>query len=390
MTDAGTIEESDMRRIPLLLAALALFAAACGGGTDTGAAGDDATPAPQTTGTEAADTGDSDLRVAFVYVGPIGDAGWTWAHDQGRQFLEDELAVETRFLESIPEGPESQRVFEDLASEGFGLIFGTSFGYMDPMLAAAEKFPDTVFEHATGFKTGDNMGTYFGAAEEARYLSGLVAGQATEADRIGYVAAFPIPEVLRGINAFTLGVREVNPEATVQVIWTSTWFGPDIERQAAESALDAGADVLAMHQDSPAVGQAAEERGAKWVGYNSDMEQFAPEAWLTAPVWNWGPYYVETAQQVIDGTWEPDQFYGDMAGGLVDLAPFGTSVPEDTQERVEQRKQEIIDGSFEIFAGPIRNQAGEVVVPEGEVASLEELLATDYLVEGVVGEIPAG
>jgi basic membrane protein A and related proteins len=176
------------------------------------------------------------LKVAFVYVGPIGDAGWTWAHDQGRLYLEENLpGVETTFLESVPEGAESQRVFEDLAEDGHQLIFGTSFGYMDPMLAAAENYPDTVFMHATGFKTADNMGTYFGAAEEGRYLTGLAAGEATESNLIGYVAAFPIPEVLRGINAFTIGVREVNPDAEVQVVWSSTWFGPDIERQAAES-----------------------------------------------------------------------------------------------------------------------------------------------------------
>jgi basic membrane protein A and related proteins len=297
--------------------------------------------------------------------------------------------VETTFLESVPEGAESQRVFEDLAEDGHQLIFGTSFGYMDPMLAAAENYPDTVFMHATGFKTADNMGTYFGAAEEGRYLTGLAAGEATESNLIGYVAAFPIPEVLRGINAFTVGVREVNPDAEVQVVWSSTWFGPDIERQAAESLLDAGADVIAMHQDSPAPGQAAQDAGAKWVGYNSDMEQFAPDAWLTAPVWNWGPYYLATSEQVLDGTWSSEQYYGDMADGLVDLAPFGGSVSADTQALIDQRKQEIIDGEFEIFAGPLNDQDGNEILAEGETATLEELLSTDYLVEGVVGSIPS-
>lgn len=362
-----------------LLLVLALVAAACGDGDGAGVGAED--------GGEASGEG---LKVAFVYVGPIGDAGWTWAHDQGRLYLEENLeGVETTFLESVEEGPESQRVFEDLAEDGHQLIFGTSFGYMDPMLAAAENYPDTVFMHATGYKTAENMGTYFGAAEEARYLSGLVAGEATESDLIGYVAAFPIPEVLRGINAFTIGVREVNPDAEVQVVWSSTWFGPDIERQAAESLLDAGADVIAMHQDSPAPGQAAEDAGAKWVGYNSDMEEFAPEAWLTAPVWNWGPYYLETAKQVQDGSWTSEQYYGDMAVGLVDLAPFGESVSEDTKSLVEQRKQEIIDGEFEVFEGPLNDQDGNEILAEGEVATLEELLATDYLVEGVVGSIPS-
>jgi basic membrane protein A len=365
---------------------LVLIAAACGD-DDSGTT----TTAPSTTGdvTTTAASGDG-LRVAFVYVGPIGDAGWTWAHDQGRQYLEENMpGVETTFLESVPEGPESQAVFEDLAAEGYDLIFGTSFGYMDPMLAASENHPDTVFEHATGFKMSDNMGNYFGAAEEGRYLTGIAAGHATETDLIGYVAAFPIPEVLRGINAFTLGVRSVNPDAQVQVIWTSTWFGPDLERQAAEAVLDQGADVIAMHQDSPAPGQAADEAGAKWVGYNSDMEQFAPDAWLTAPVWDWGPFYLQRAQEVADGTWEAEAFYGDMAGGMVDLAPFGVSVPQEVQDEIDALKQQIIDGEFEIFAGPIVDQDGNVVVPEGEVATLEELLGTAYLVEGVIGS-PTG
>jgi basic membrane protein A len=366
----------------LLATSLVATACATGGGTE-------ATSGPLTT--SDGETAGEGVRAAFVYVGPIGDAGWTWAHDQGRLFLEESMpSVETTFLESIPEGAESQRVFEDLAADGWNLIFGTSFGYMDPMLAAAESYPDTVFEHATGFKTAANMGSYFGAAEEGRYLTGLVAGSVTQAELIGYVAAFPIPEVLRGINAFTLGVREVNPEAQVQVVWTSTWFDPAIERQASETLLDSGADVVSMHQDSPATGEAAEEAGAYWVGYNSNMEQFAPEAWLTASVWDWGPYYLQTAQEVADGSWQSDQFYGDMATGMVDLAPFGVAVPDEVQSLVEGRKQEIIDGSFEIFAGPINDQDGNVVIPEGELATLEELLATDYLVEGVIGEIPEG
>jgi basic membrane protein A and related proteins len=358
-----------MRRLALVLA-LVLVVGACGD-DDNGTAGEG-------------------LRVAFVYVGPIGDAGWSWAHDQGRLYLEENLeGVETTFLESVPEGAEAQRVFEDLAEEGYDLIFGTSFGYMDPMMAAAANYPDTVFEHATGFLTADNMGNYFGAAEEARYLSGLAAGAVTQTDLIGYVAAFPIPEVLRGINAFTIGVREVNPDARVQVIWTSTWFGPDLERQAAEAALDAGADVIAMHQDSPAPGQAAEERGAKWVGYNSDMSQFAPSAWLTAPVWNWGPFYLQRAREVLEGTWVPESYYGNMAGGMVDLAAFGDSVPQEIRDLIETRKQEIIDGTFHVFRGPLLDQAGNTIYADGEIPTLGQLLSTDYFVEGVIGS-PTG
>ncbi len=368
-----------------IVLALMLVAAACGDGdadgTTTTAGGD--------TGTTAAEG--EPLRVAFVYVGPVGDAGWTWAHDQGRLQLEAEVPnVETKFLESIPEGSESQRVFEELAEDGFDLIFGTSFGYMDPMLAAAEKYPDTVFMHATGYKTSTNMGTYFGAAEEGRYLTGMAAGDVTESNLVGYVAAFPIPEVLRGINAFALGVKEVNPDAKVQVVWSNTWLDPNLERQAAEALLDAGADVLAMHQDTPATGQAAEAVGAKWVGYNSDGERFAPEAWLTAPVWNWGPFYVATAEQVRNGTWVSEQFYGDMAGGMVDIAPFGASVSQEFQDSILERKAQIIDGSFEVFEGPIVDQDGTERYAAGVVAPLGELLGMDYLVDNVIGSPTGG
>lgn len=364
---------------------LALVAAACGDGD----ADDTTTTAGGDTGTTVA--AEEPLRVAFVYVGPVGDAGWTWAHDQGRLQLEAEVPnVETKFLESIPEGSESQRVFEELAEDGFDLIFGTSFGYMDPMLAAAEKYPDTVFMHATGYKTSTNMGTYFGAAEEGRYLTGMAAGDATESNLVGYVAAFPIPEVLRGINAFALGVKEVNPDAEVQVVWSNTWLDPNLERQAAEALLDGGADVLAMHQDTPATGQAAEGVGAKWVGYNSDGERFAPEAWLTAPVWNWGPFYVATAEQVRNGTWVSEQFYGDMTGGMVDIAPFGASVSQEVQDLILERKAQIIDGSFEVFAGPIVDQDGTERYAEGVVAPLGELLGMDYLVDNVIGSPTGG
>ena len=347
-----------MRLFVALIATLALVAGACG--DDDGGS-------------------DETLKVAFVHVGPVSDKGWSWAHDQGAQYLEANMEnVEITTLESIAEGPDSQRVFEDLAADGNDLIFGTSFGYMDPMLAAAENYPDVVFEHATGFKTSENMGNYFGAAEEGRYLSGLAAGAATETDLIGYVAAFPIPEVLRGINAFTLGVREVNPDASVQVVWTSTWFDPPVEGDAAQSLLDAGADVIAMHQDSPAPGQAAEEAGAKWVGYNTDMTEFAPNAWLTAPIWDWGPFYLSTAEAVRAGTWESDAYYGNMADGMVDLAPFGPSVSQETKDLIEQRKEEIIDGSFAVFPDPIVDQ-------DGNSRPLGDIFSMDYFVEGVIG-----
>jgi basic membrane protein A len=233
------------------------------------------------------------------------------------------------------------------------------------------------------------MGTYFGAAEEARYLSGIAAGHATQNGKIGYVAAFPIPEVLRGINAFALGARSVNPDATVQVVWTKTWFGPDEEKQAAESLTAEGVDVLAMHQDTPSTGEAAADVGAKWLGYNDDMSSFQPEAWLTGPVWDWGPYYTQTAQSVLDGTCPTDQYYGTMADGMVGLASYGESMDQAWIDHIEAVKATIIDGSFKPFTGPINDQDGNEKVAAGESPDLGTLLGMDYLVEGVIGS-PTG
>ena len=351
------------KALAILVLALSLVAAAC---SDDDGGGDA-----------------EELKIAFVHVGPTSDKGWSWAHDQGAQYLKanmDNVSITT--LESIPEGADSLRVFEDLVASGNTLIFGTSFGYMDPMLEAAEAHPEVTFLHATGSKTAENMGNYFGAAEEGRYLAGMAAGAVTETNLIGYVAAFPIPEVLRGINAFTLGAQEVNPDVTVQVVWTSTWFDPPVEGNAAQSLLDAGADVISMHQDSTAPGLAAEAAGAKWAGYNTDMEEFAPDAWLTAPVWNWGPYYLATAEAVRAGTWESEAYYGNMADGMVDIAPYGSSVPDDVRALIDERKAQIIAGEFSVFPAMVTDQ-------DGNERELGDIFTMDYFVQGVVGN-PAG
>ncbi len=336
------------------------------------------------------DSGSGKLKVAFVYVGPVGDAGWTKKHDDGRKELEAALGskIETTYLENVPEGAKSEQTFEKLARDGYGLIFATSFGYGDAIFKVAKKYPDVKFEWATGYKTAKNVGTYFGAAEEARYLSGIAAGAASKTGKMGYVAAFPIPEVLRGINAFTLGAQSVNPNATVQVVWTSTWFGPDKEKQAAESLRDAGVDVLSQHQDSPATGEVAEAAGLKWVGYNDDLERFAPQAWLTGAIWDWGPFYIATTKSVLADSWKSDQYYGTIADGLVGLAPFGPSVTQATKDQIAAKEAAIKDGSFKPFTGPIEDQNGKVIVPAGQTASLGDLLGTDYFVKGVIGEIP--
>ncbi|WP_419176424.1 BMP family ABC transporter substrate-binding protein [Desulfosediminicola sp.] len=333
----------------------------------------------------AATASAKDLQVGFVYVSPIGDAGWSYAHDVGRQEIDKMDGVKTSYVESVAEGPDSERVILNMARRGYDLIFATSFGYMDPMLKVARQFPDTTFMHCSGFKSADNMGNYFGRMYQARYLSGIVAGSMTKSNTIGYVAAFPIPEVIRGINAFALGVQSVNPDATVRVVWSKTWYDPATEKEAAKSLLDFGADVIAQHQDSPGPQEAAQESGAYSIGYNTDMSAFAPKAHLTAPVWNWGPYYKGVVKAVQDGTWKSESVWPGMEEGLVDLAPFGPMVPQDLQDKVNAVKDEIVAGSKTIFTGPIKDQQGNVKIAEGVTATDEELLGMTWFVEGVIG-----
>ncbi len=326
------------------------------------------------------------FKAGFVYVSPVGDAGYSYAHDMGRQAVQDLGWVETSFVESVAEGADSERVIRNMARKGFDVIFTTSFGYMDPTLKVAEEFPNVKFMHCSGFKKSANMDNYFGRMYQARYLTGLVAGAMTKSNIIGYVAAFPIPEVIRGINAFTLGVREANPKAEVRVVWTKTWYDPALEKDAAISLLDVGADIIAQHQDSPGPQEAAQERGVYSIGYNSDMASFAPKAHLTAAIWNWGSLYVETVKEVRDGTWKGDQaIWWGMDKGIVDLAPYGDMVPEDVRKMVDAKKAEIKSGKDIVFAGPIKNQKGEVAIPEGQSASDEQLLGMTWFVEGVVG-----
>jgi len=330
------------------------------------------------------------IQAGFIYVGPVGDAGWTYAHDQGRQEMEKLPFVKenSTFIESVPEGAESARVISGLVRKGANLVFTTSFGYMDATIDVASRNKDVVFMHCSGFKTAENVGTYFGRMYEPRYLSGIVAGKMTQKNVIGYVAAFPIPEVIRGINAFTLGVQSVNPQAEVKVVWTQTWFDPGIERDAADSLLDVGADVLAMHQDAPATLQAAEARGAYVIGYNSDMREFAPNAFLTAPIWNWGALYTKLAKEVNDGTWKSTQIWDGMQQGLVELADFNAKVPADVQALVAEKAAAIKAGSLHPFAGPIKDQTGKEVVAAGKTHSDGELLGMSYFVQGVQGTIP--
>ena len=353
----------------------ALFLQACGGGADQAAA-------PEAT----ADAGA--VKAAFIYVSPVGDAGWTLAHDKARQIVDALPYVETAYTEAVPEGAEAERTINQYVRDGYNLIFTTSFGYMDPTINVAAKSPDVIFMHCSGYKTADNVGTYFGRMYQPRYLSGMVAAKMSQSNILGYVAAHPIPEVIRGLNAFALGAQSVNPDIKVHVVWTQTWYDPAKEREAAESLLDIGADVIAQHQDTPAPQQAAEKRGHYSVGYNSDMSSFAPKAHLTAPVWHWEVVYEKVVEQVHTGTWSSSQYWGGLADGVVGLAPYSDLVPQDVRDLVEAKKAEIVSGAWDVFTGPINNQAGEVWVPEGEVMSDGDMLGMTDLVRGVVGTIP--
>jgi len=329
-----------------------------------------------------------ELKVGFIYISPVGDAGWTYAHDNGRKILDTLPYVKVnRYVESVGENADATRVLTQLASQGFNLLFATSYGYMEQCLKVAEKFPNVIIEHCSGYKTAPNMSNYFGKMYQARYLSGLVAGKMTKKNVIGYVAAHPIPEVVRGINSFTLGVRKVNPKAVVKVVWTYTWFDPAKEKQAAESLLKVGADVIAQHQDTPGPQQAAEEAGAYSVGYNADMSPFAPKAHLTAAIWNWDIVYKSIAEAVHNGTWTNTHIWWGLDKGLVGLAPFGPMVPKDVQQMVEKEKAEIIAGK-KVFQGPIKDQSGKIVIPEGKFPTDPELFSMAYFVEGVEGQIP--
>lgn len=345
---------------------------------------------PTTAAAEPAPSGDKDFKVAFVYVAPIGDLGWSWAQDQGRLAVEKELGVTTSYIESVPEGPDAERVIRDFAQKGYDLIFTTSFGFMDQTVTVAKEFPDTTFVHISGYKTEKNLSTVFGGIEEARYLSGLVAGKMTKSNVIGYVAAFPIPEVIRGINGFTQGVREANPDAEVRVVWTQTWFDPVKEKEAAEALLDQGADVIAQHQDTTEPQKAAKDRGALSIGYDSDMAQFVGDTVLTSPIWNWGPKYVEITKSVMDGTFESESFYGQLKDpiDIFDLAPLSPRVPADVKALVEERKAALEDGSFAVFCGPLNNSKGTEVLPDGKCMTIPERLGMDFFIEGVKGEAP--
>ncbi len=330
----------------------------------------------------------AETKVGFVYVGPIGDHGYSYQHDQGRLAVEKELGVKTTYVESVPEGADAERVIRQLASSGHDIIFTTSFGFMNPTIKVAKQFKNVKFEHATGYKRAANVSTYSARFYEGRVILGTIAGKMTKSNVVGYIASFPIPEVIRGIDAFTLALRKVNPKAIVKVVWVNSWFDPGKEGDAAKALIDQGADIITQHTDSPAPLQVAENRGVYAFGQASDMKAFAPKAQLTSIIDNWNNYYIERVKAVMDGTWKSGDVWYGLKQGMVEMAPYGDAVPADVRKLADDVKQSIIDGSFHPFQGPIKNQKGELVVKAGEVISDKDLTGLSWYVEGVEGSIP--
>lgn len=325
----------------------------------------------------------------FVYVGPVGDHGWSYQHNEGRLAVEKELGISTTFVESVAEGADAERVIRKMADAGAKIIFTTSFGYMNPTNKVAKQFPDVKFEHATGYKReSDNVSTYSGRYYEGRAVIGTIAGMMTKTNVIGYIASFPIPEVVRGINAMTLAARKVNPDVKVKVVWVNSWFDPGKEGDATKALIDQGADIITQHTDSPAPLQVAEQRGVLGFGQASDMKAFAPKAQLTAIIDNWKDYYTERVKAAMDGSWSSSDTWHGMKEGMVHIAPYNDAVPADVQSAAETVRKGIIAGTYHPFSGPINNQAGEEVIKEGETITDGDLLGMNWYVQGVQGELP--
>jgi len=378
----------------ITLAALAAGAALTlwGCGKSNEGADKAAAPAASAPAASAPAAANEPLKVAFVYVGPVGDAGWTYAHDAGRKEVEAKFGdkVKTTFVESVPESAaDAERVFRDLATQGNKVIFGTSFGFMESMLKVAKEFPDVKFEHATGFKTADNLGQYDVRTYEGAYLAGVVAGKLSKSGKLGVVGSVPIPEVIRNIDSFELGARSVNPKATTRVVWVNKWFDPGKEREAATTLIGQGVDVLMQNTDSAAVVQTAQEKGVYALGWDSDMSKFGEKAHLAASMNKWGVYYTKVVDDVLNNKWKPETVWWGLKEGMIDLGAYSAAVPEDVKALVESRKKGIIDGSAPIWKGPIKDNTGKEVLPADKVADDGFLHGIKFYVDGVEGKIPS-
>jgi basic membrane protein A len=352
-----------------------------------------ATSAPAATAAAAPASGASaPLKIAFAYLGPVGDGGWTFAHDNGRKALEKELGgqIETKFVESVPESADAERVFRDMVAQGNTLIFGTSFGYMEPMLKVAADNKGVHFEHATGYKTADNMRVYDNRTYEGAYMAGVIAGGMTKTNTIGVVGSIPIPEVIRNIDSYTLGAQSVNPKIKVKVVWVNEWFNPPKETEGAQSLIDGGADVLLQNTDSSAVLQTAEKNGKYAFGWDSDMTAYGPKAHLASAVNIWGPYYIKAAKDAIAGTWTTGHTWWGVKEGAIDLVSISDKVPADLKAKVDKVKAGLKDGSFSIWKGPIMGNDGKEVLKKDVVADDGFLGGIKFFVKGVEGQVPGG
>jgi len=332
------------------------------------------------------------LKAAWIYVGPVGDAGWSFAHDQGRKAVEAKFgdAVKTTFIEKVPEGADAERVIRDLAQQGNKIIFATSFGYMEAMLKVAADFPDVKFEHATGYKTAPNMRIYDASFYQDTYMAGVIAGKMTKTNVLGFVGSFPIAEVLRNINAFTLGAQSVNPKIKTKVVWVNTWYDPGKESEAAQSLINQKADVLLQNTDSTAVLQTAEKNGKYAFGWDSDMSSFGPKAHLGSAIVNWAPYYIKAIEEVKAGSWKTERTVWGVKEGLNDLIKIADVVPEDAKKRVDEIKAGLKDGSFNPFTGPVVDNTGKERLAKDQKADQAWLDKVDFYVKGVEGKVPAG
>src|SRR5579885_3432131 len=372
------LEEGTMRRRIGVIAALAVAAALAA--VLAGAAG---------SGTAKSTAA---VKAAWIYVGPHNDGGWSQAHDAGRQYVQKKLGsrVVTTYKENVPEGPQVSTVLDQLVRDGNKIIFATSFGYQPAVAAAAKKYPSVKFEMATGTTILPNMSEYYGAGEDAIYLSGIAAGAASKSGVVGYVVPFAIPEVIRHANAFTLGVQKAHPGAKVKLVWTNSWFDPAKEKKAAESLHAAGADVLGQNVDSPSTGQYAKSVGVPWVGYDSNAQKFAPKQWLTGAVYNWGPYYLRRVKAAMNGTWKPGFYYGTINDGFTKLAPYGPGVSAKAKAAIAKKEKQLENGSWYEFQGPLYDQSGKLRVKKGVRMQVlkggtNSLYGMNWLVKGVIG-----
>lgn len=354
---------------------------------------EEAAPAPAASAASAAAAKPEPLKIAFAYVGPVGDGGWTFAHDNGRKAIEKEFGdkVVTSFVEKVPESADAERVMRDLVGQGNKLIFGTTFGYMEPMLKVAADAKDVKFEHATGYKQADNLRTYDSRTYEGAYMAGVIAGKMTKTNTLGVVGSVPIPEVIRNINSFTLGAQSVNPKVKTKVVWVGDWFNPPKETEAATSLINGGADVLMQNTDSSAVLQTAEKMGKRAFGWDSDMTAYGPKAHLGSAIINWGPYYVKAVRDALDGKWAGNSasWWG-VKEGAIDMVSVAADVPDDIKKKVEDIKAGLKDGSFVIWKGPIVGQNGKPVLEKDAVADDKFLGGINFYVKGVEGKIPGG